>query len=484
VIEAEAGTASASTIAVAVTDETARRAQTLAGQLEAGHDVALVEAAALDVEVTPPYLTTSYAFYRTLRGRDFGVVVFPDRGGHAYCSVRARQGGLEFARTQIVIDCLEPTLRAADRNGELFLSRRALGTSVAERLSLELADAYLCEDAELLGWYRRQGWALPVDEFRGAAPAPPPRGARVSEDPPLVTVAIAYHERTEYLPLCLEGFARQSHPALEVVVVDDGSRSTAARAQLAELEARSWPWPLRILRERHGGLGAARNAGWRAAAGELVLFFDDDDIPFDGLVESLWRARTVSGADFAVAGARFFRGERGPTAHAGDVVRISLGEPRELGVISNQYGGAVGLWPTELLEHLGGFESMPFEDWDLLARATLAGATAAAPPDPLFWYRQTTGGMYSADPVARRDAGLAVISTRFADRLPEELRLLPRLAAGAYSELERRKHASTPRRRAALDRGRLLLRRARQVRDDQGALAVVRHAARFLRRRS
>jgi cellulose synthase/poly-beta-1,6-N-acetylglucosamine synthase-like glycosyltransferase len=240
---------------------------------------------------------------------------------------------------------------------------------------------------------------------------------------------------------------------------------------------------LRVLRLPHGGLGAARNGGWRAASSDLVLFLDDDDVAFDELVATLVRARAVSGADVVVGGARFFRGEGLPIARADDVIRISLCEPRELGLISNQYGGPVNLWPRDWLERLGGFASMPTEDWDLLARATYAGARLTTPPDPLYWYRQTPSGMYSADPLAFRDAGQAARTGHLAEHLPDEWRLLPQLAAGAYSELERRKRLARPRWRTAAERGRLLAKRARQVRSEEGISAVARQLVRFARRR-
>jgi len=61
-----------------------------------------------------------------------------------------------------------------------------------------------------------------------------------------------------------------------------------------------------------------------------------------------------------------------------------------------------------------------------------------APPDPVHWYRQTSSGRHSADPVKMRDSGVAQLAGVFAERLPDDLRLLPLLAAGAYAELERR----------------------------------------------
>jgi glycosyltransferase involved in cell wall biosynthesis len=494
------------TIAVVATAETADRGIRFARALqEAGDAVTLVVPKPLagivlpgvsvlivgdpEAEVTPSYLRWSYSLSRALAGGHFDAIVFPSRGGHAYCTARARQVGAGFASTTVVVDCVDSALRRIEHERQPFVSKWLLGVAVTERLALELADAFVCEQEDLLDWLGRRQWKLPAHRVpapdgRAAWPAPTDSVALPEADhAPPVSVVIAFHERTSYLPFCLDGLARQTRGGLEVIVADDGSRSAPALELLKEVEQRTWPWPLRVLHLPHGGLGPARNGGWRAASADLVLFIDDDDVPFEELVAALVRARVVSDADVAVAGARFFRGEGRPVGHPDDVIRISICDPHELGAISNQYGGPVGLWPRKLLEQLGGFAAMPTEDWDLLARATYAGARITTSPEPLYWYRQTPGSMYSADPYASRDAGLAIRVERIAERLPDEWRLLPHLAAGAYSELERRGRESKPGWRTAVERGRLLAKRARQAAIDEGISAVGREAVRFARRR-
>ena len=82
--------------------------------------------------------------------------------------------------------------------------------------------------------------------------------------------------------MVVEALARQDtvdHAQLEVIVVDDGS---VERAETV-LSKLSPPFRLRVLREPHSGVAKARNAGWRVATGEVVLFLDDDVIPGPGL---------------------------------------------------------------------------------------------------------------------------------------------------------------------------------------------------------
>jgi GT2 family glycosyltransferase len=98
-----------------------------------------------------------------------------------------------------------------------------------------------------------------------------------------VTVVVPTHNRRARLGRLLGALAGlyRAGARFDVVVVVDGS--TDGTEQL--LAAFSPPYRLRAIAQAQGGAGAARNAGMRAATGEVLLFLDDDVVPQGDFVE-------------------------------------------------------------------------------------------------------------------------------------------------------------------------------------------------------
>lgn len=94
------------------------------------------------------------------------------------------------------------------------------------------------------------------------------------------TVVVPTYQRPDLLDRCLAALVAQTFApsAFEIVVVDDAV-SEAARLRV-EAWARRSAVPIRYLAaESTQGPAAARNAGWRAARGDVVAFTDDDCVP-------------------------------------------------------------------------------------------------------------------------------------------------------------------------------------------------------------
>lgn len=161
----------------------------------------------------------------------------------------------------------------ARRGGNLFRLRRVLPafylTMLAKGLRARFRGRFSTVPQEILGcfeglWYFWRHRALPVPED----PLPLPREVGTM---PLVSVVITTYNHARYIADAIESVGRQTHPAIELIVVDDGSGD-----HTRELVAR-YP-AARYVYQEHRGLSAARNKGVSLAAGAFVLFLDADDV--------------------------------------------------------------------------------------------------------------------------------------------------------------------------------------------------------------
>ena len=90
-----------------------------------------------------------------------------------------------------------------------------------------------------------------------------------------VSVVIPTYNRRELLFKALASVFAQTRPALEVIVVDDGSTDGTCAA----LEGAQFPCEVHTVRlPGNQGASAARNAGILRARGKYVAFLDSDDV--------------------------------------------------------------------------------------------------------------------------------------------------------------------------------------------------------------
>lgn len=91
---------------------------------------------------------------------------------------------------------------------------------------------------------------------------------------PLVSVIMATHRRTPFLPLAVNSVLRQTLSDLELVLVDDGAGLTADDLGPGGHDPR-----LRWVRlPENRGIPFAHNAAVAAATGHFIAFFDADDV--------------------------------------------------------------------------------------------------------------------------------------------------------------------------------------------------------------
>jgi glycosyltransferase involved in cell wall biosynthesis len=118
---------------------------------------------------------------------------------------------------------------------------------------------------------------------------------------PKISAILTTRNRAELLPQVLAGLAGQTlgRESFEIVAVDDGSSDSTPQI----LQDAAAHLPIRMFRQNHAGLAAAKNLGVFASRAPLVVFLDDDDVAEEGLLEAHVRAhQRHPGPEVAVLG--------------------------------------------------------------------------------------------------------------------------------------------------------------------------------------
>jgi glycosyltransferase involved in cell wall biosynthesis len=178
----------------------------------------------------------------------------------------------------------------------------------------------------------------------------------------LVSVIVPTRNSARTLEACLASIARQSHPDVETIVVDnassDGTRGVAERLECTVLE---------IGPER----SAQRNHGARNARGAHLLFVDSDMVLEPEVV-----ADCVAAVEMG-AGAAII-----PEVSFGDGFWAECKRLERSCYVGDDDIEAARFYERELFWRLDGFdeELNGPEDWDLSRRAARAGASIARVP--------------------------------------------------------------------------------------------------------
>jgi glycosyltransferase involved in cell wall biosynthesis len=216
-------------------------------------------------------------------------------------------------------------------------------------------------------------------------------------DKALVSVIVPAFNAVADIRQTLNSVLAQTYPAIEVIVVDDGS-SDATAAIIEEFVARDARFQL--VRQSNAGVGAARNAAIRKARGKYIAPLGADDLWFPEKLEK------------QVARMEQFGDETGLVYcwsklinEAGEPVDVSHCNTLEgrLGhamVLQNLLGNAsVPLFRAAALEKTGVYltraeqeGAQGCEDWDLYLR-TAEIFSIRVVPELLVAYRQKSLGM-------------------------------------------------------------------------------------------
>ncbi|MFO0888493.1 MAG: glycosyltransferase [Isosphaeraceae bacterium] len=201
-------------------------------------------------------------------------------------------------------------------------------------------------------------------------------GTMEAASPPLVTIVIPVFNRLQYLDQAIRSVLDQTHPEIELIVVDDGSPLDPQPVVSAYGDR------LTLIRKPNGGLASARNAGIERARGTYILFLDDDDYLEPTAVERLLRAIDEHpGAPWA-AGRFCYVDDRGGKSPGRESLHFDSGD-----IYSRMIRECLISCPstvlvrTDVLRNLGLFdESLRLsEDYDMWLRLARDYPIAATP---------------------------------------------------------------------------------------------------------
>jgi peptidoglycan/xylan/chitin deacetylase (PgdA/CDA1 family)/glycosyltransferase involved in cell wall biosynthesis len=206
----------------------------------------------------------------------------------------------------------------------------------------------------------------------------------------LISIVVATYNRRDLLARTLQSMLEQTYASsdYEVVLVVDGSTDGTADYVRSLKPACA----LEIIEQSNRGPAAARNAGIAAAAGDLVLFLDDDIRCEPGLVAQ-HTAGHESESDSLVHGAIFLAPESPRTLAA--LATGAWYERHDAAVRAeglrpdrNVYLNANSSVAKRVLEDLGGFDAdvpFPREDFELGLRIWKAGVPMTYRPDAVAY---------------------------------------------------------------------------------------------------
>ena len=95
------------------------------------------------------------------------------------------------------------------------------------------------------------------------------------------SIVITNHDHGRFVAQAIDSALAQTHAAVEVVVVDDGSTDDSRRI------IEGYHAAVRVLFREHGGQARAMLDGFRRSRGEIVLFLDGDDILYPDAVSRI-----------------------------------------------------------------------------------------------------------------------------------------------------------------------------------------------------
>lgn len=216
--------------------------------------------------------------------------------------------------------------------------------------------------------------------------------AKTNKARPHFSVIMTTFNRTIELQEALIALTKQTDPDFELIVVNDGSSGQEVLSYHLELKKKyfqsrpHWKW----IDQDNAYLGAARNAGAKAATGNTLLFLDDDNIPYPEMIQTyrfFWQnyPQLVFNSCFDIF-------EHETSKHLYSWAPFSHSQFSH--TLMNVIGDAQMVIDKKLFEEMGRYttDRLGYEDWEFYLKLKVAQIEIYPIFKKLYNYRVKTNG--------------------------------------------------------------------------------------------
>lgn len=186
---------------------------------------------------------------------------------------------------------------------------------------------------------------------------------------PPITVVMPVHNGERTVVAAIRSTLRAMSSSDTLMIVDDGSTDSTPELLTSILDAR-----VKVLRNPEKmGVSSTLNLGIESSKTELIARMDADDIclPWRFILQRRWINRTA--ADFVFSNCLMFFEARFPIVLPNVLTRANSAQLAKLMLSTNPLIHPTAFFRRNAFTALGGYRSVPNEDFDLWQRALVQG---------------------------------------------------------------------------------------------------------------
>lgn len=220
----------------------------------------------------------------------------------------------------------------------------------------------------------------------------------------LVSIIITCYNASDCILETLHSVTQQTHKALEIIIVNDGSTDDSEEKILSVTDGR-----IRYYKQPNAGQCKASNYGLSKATGAYIKFFDADDIMNDKHIEM--QLKKLEGTQNKIASSawgRFYDGNPQSAKFIPETVWQNMMPLEWLRAALLQKNDMMGAWlwliPVEVIKKCGGWDERLSlnNDFEFSIRLLLSCEEVLFVPQAKVYYRSGSSHTLSQKPSKKR----------------------------------------------------------------------------------